>query len=84
MLEPESTRKRTHHLLRSHADRLYGELATTVVEKVFEVRSEEVDDEDVMESFLPEMVHLWYTDWKRCEPRDAGWTKPRGWTYSSH
>ena len=50
----------THHLLRSHTDRLDGELAPAHVEQVLEARPQQVDDEDVVQPFLPEVVYLGY------------------------
>ena len=49
---------RTHHLPRSHADGLDRELAPAHVEEVLEIGSEEVDDEDVVETLLTKVVHL--------------------------
>jgi hypothetical protein len=49
-------------LLRSHADGLDAELAATEVEEVFQVRTQEVNNEDVVETLLSEMVDLRNTD----------------------
>lgn len=38
----------TDHLLRSHHDRLDGELPAAEVEQILETRSQQVDDEDVV------------------------------------
>ena len=51
----------THHLLRSHTDRLDGELAPAHVEQVLEVGAEEVNDKDIVESLLSKVVDLWHT-----------------------
>ena len=57
--------RNTHHLLSGHAHRLDAELAVAHVEQVLETRPREVDDEDIMEPFLPEVVYLGYP---RCCP----------------
>ena len=48
----------THHLPRCHANSLYRELPPTHVEQVFEAGTQQVDDEDVVQPFLPEVVYL--------------------------
>lgn len=55
-------KKKTDHLLRSHANRLDAELAAAEIEKVFEVWAQKVDDENIVKALLPKMVDL----------RDAG------------
>lgn len=52
----------TYHLPCRHAYSLDGELAATHIEQVLQTRSEEIDDEDVVEAFLTKVVYL----------RDAG------------
>ena len=49
-------------MLCSHANSLDAELAAAEVEKVFQVRTQEVDDENVVETLLSEMVDLRNTD----------------------
>lgn len=49
-----------YHLLRGHAYGLDCELATTHVKEILKVRTEEVNDEDVVESLLSEIVYLRY------------------------
>lgn len=51
------------HLLGDHDDGLDGESATAVVEEVFKRRSEEVNDENVVETLLTEVVDIGYTGW---------------------
>ena len=51
----------THHLPCGHAHRLDRELASAHVEQVLQARAQQVDDEDVMEAFLPEVVYLGYS-----------------------
>ncbi len=46
------------HLLGNHDDSLDGESATAVVEEVFERRSEEVNNENVVETLLAEVVDI--------------------------
>jgi hypothetical protein len=41
-----------------HANGFDGKLAAAHIEKVFEIGSQEVDDEDIMEAFLAKIVHL--------------------------
>ena len=55
-------KKKTCHLFRSHANRLDAELAAAKVEEVFQVRAQEVDNENVVETLLTKMVNLRYTD----------------------
>ena len=38
----------SHHLPRGHADGLCGEFTATHVEEVFQARTEEVDDQNVV------------------------------------
>lgn len=35
-----------------------------MVEKVFERRAEEVDDEDVVKAFLAEVIDIWYAGYQ--------------------
>lgn len=53
----------TYHLPRCHADRLDRELAPAHVEEVFQARTKQVDDEDVVQALLPEVVYLRYPGW---------------------
>ena len=63
----------THHLLCCHAYRLNGELASTHVEEVLKIRTKQIDYEDIVESFLPEMVDLRNAHWKpQLEPQTRG------------
>ena len=47
-----------HHLSGSHADGLDVEFSVAHVEKVFETRSQKVDDENVVQSLLAKVVDL--------------------------
>jgi hypothetical protein len=47
-----------HHLSCSHADGLYRELLPVHVKKIFETGSEEVDDQDIVQTFLEKVVDL--------------------------
>lgn len=47
-----------YHLLGSHAHGLNRELTATHVEKVLEVRAEQVDDENIVQALLTEVVYL--------------------------
>ena len=49
-------------MLCSHTNSLDAELAAAEVEKVFQVRTQEVDDENVMQTLLSKMVDLRNTD----------------------
>lgn len=60
--------KNADHLLRSHANSLDAELPAAEVEKVFQVGTQEVDDENVMETLLSKMVGL----------RNTGYTGSKG------
>jgi hypothetical protein len=50
----------TDHLLGCHDDCLDRELAAAHVEEVFETRSEQVNNEDVVKALLTKVVDLWY------------------------
>lgn len=50
----------THHLFGRHTHRLDSELAPTHVKEVLQVGAQQVDDENVVETFLTEIVHLWH------------------------
>ena len=63
--DEEPQHEATHHLPRSHAHGLDRELPSAHVEQVLETRPKQVDDEDIMEPFLPEVVYLGYP---RCCP----------------
>ena len=54
----------TYHLLCCHAYRLDGELACAHVEEVLKIRTKQIDYEDIVESFLPEMEDLRNAHWK--------------------
>jgi len=59
-------------LLRRHANSLDAELAAAEVEEVFQVRTQEVNDEDIMETLLSKMMDL----------RNAGCAVSRGKGYT--
>jgi hypothetical protein len=50
--------RKTNHLFCGHAYGLDGELASAHIEEVLEVRTQQVDDEHIMESFLTEVVNM--------------------------
>ena len=52
------TRKKTNHLYRRHANGLDAELAATVIKQVFQVRTQHVNDENVVKAFLTKMMDL--------------------------
>ena len=54
-------------MLSDHDDRLDGESPSTVIEEIFQGRAEQIDDEDVVETLLPEVINI----------RNAGWERPR-------
>jgi len=51
-------RDKTNHLLRGHTNSLDAKLAPAEVEEVFQVRTQEVDDKNIMEALLSKMVDL--------------------------
>ena len=55
----------TDHLFGGQADCLNREFSAAHVEEVFKVGPEEVNDEDIVETFLSEVMHL----------RDTGYSK---------
>lgn len=48
----------TYHLLGDHDDRLDRELPVAVIEKILQAGSEEVDDQDVMQTLLAKVVDI--------------------------
>lgn len=50
--------EKTNHLFRSHANCFDGELAAAEVEEVFQVRAQEVNNENIVETLLTKMVDL--------------------------
>ena len=56
--DPRKGEGGTHHLLRSHANRLDGKLAPAHIEQVLKIRAKEVDDKDIVETLLAEVVYL--------------------------
>ena len=54
-----------YHLFGYHHDCLRGESPIAMVEQVFQTGPKQVDDEDVVEAFLPEIVHIWNASWER-------------------
>lgn len=48
-----------NHLFCYHDHRLNGEPPIAMVEEVFKRGSQEVNDEDVVETFLAEVVDVW-------------------------
>lgn len=66
-----------YHLFSSHADCLDCKLAPAHVKEIFQVGTEKVDNEHVVEAFLPKVVDL----------GDAGWgavSKGAGTTTRAH
>jgi hypothetical protein len=61
-------------LLRRHANSLDGELAAAEVEEVFQVRTQEVNDENIVETLLSKMVDLRNAD---CAASRGGGTHER-------
>lgn len=67
-----------HHLLGCHANGLDCEFTTAHVEQVFQVWSQEVDDENIVETLLTEIMHLRHASYTandehmRCQPRLPG------------
>jgi len=55
--------EKTNHLLCSHTNSLYAELAAAEVEEIFQVRTQEVNDENVVEALLSKMVDLRNADY---------------------
>lgn len=48
----------TYHLLCSHAHGFHSKLAPTHVEQVFEVGTEEIDNEDIVKALLSKVMDL--------------------------
>lgn len=55
---------RTHHLLRNHDTRLDGELSATHLKQILQAWSEEIDNQDVVETLLTKVVDLRDTGYK--------------------
>lgn len=58
-------------MLRCHTNSLNAELAAAEVEEVFQIRAQEVDDENVMETLLSKMVDLRNADCAASRGRSA-------------
>ena len=54
----QGRKKKTDHLFRSHANGFDAEFAVAEVEEVFQVRAQEVNNEDVVKTLLTKMVDL--------------------------
>jgi hypothetical protein len=49
----------THHLFCYHDNGFYGESPVAVVEEVLQRGTKKINDENVMQSFLPKIVDVW-------------------------
>ena len=47
-----------NHLFGDHHHRLDGETSVAMIEKVFQRRTEQVDDQNVVQAFLAEVVDI--------------------------
>lgn len=45
-------------MLRDHDDSFHGELAVAVIEEVFQAGAEQIDDQDVVQTFLSKVVDV--------------------------
>ncbi len=61
-----------YHLFRYHYNRLYRESSIAVIEEVFKTGAKEIYDEDVVETFLAEVIDVRYTSYK-CISRTHGY-----------
>lgn len=70
---------KTCHLFSGHAHSLDAELAVAHVEKVFQVRSQEVDDQDVMQPLRAIVLNLRDSNCRESRGKpESRWTdKPR-------
>ena len=53
------------NLFSRHTDRLDRKSSPTHVEQVFEVRTKLVNSKDIVQTFLAEVMDLWYTSYIR-------------------
>jgi hypothetical protein len=59
------TGKETHHLLSHHHNGLGGESTVAVIEEILEGRAEKVNNEDVVKTFLSEIVDIGNSGYKK-------------------
>lgn len=52
-------RKESHHLLRNHNHRLYGEFPVAMIEEIFQAWSQQVDNKDIVQTLLTEVINVW-------------------------
>ena len=50
------------HLIRQHQNCFQAEFPLTIIQKVFKRRPKQIDDHDVVITFYPKPVHIWYTN----------------------
>lgn len=55
---PRATEKRSYHLFGDHHHSLDGESPVAMVEEIFQARAQEIDHQDVVQTFLPEIIHI--------------------------
>lgn len=52
-----------YHLFRDHYHCFGRELSVAVIEQILQGRSEEVNDQNIMKTFLTEVIDIRYTGW---------------------
>lgn len=55
----------TYHLLSDHDNSLRGEASVTMIKQVFQTQTKQVNDKDVVKSFLPKVVDIWNSHWSK-------------------
>ena len=53
--------KRSYHLLGRHANSLDGKLPAAHIEEILQIRAEQVNNEDIVQSFLAKVMYLRHT-----------------------
>ena len=79
----------SYHLFRNHDNCLDRESSVAVIKKIFQAWSEEVNDQDVVESFLAKVIDIWYagckcqcsSEWERLETHGS---RPKSCRFGIH
>lgn len=55
---PTAMMNNPYHLFRDHYHSLDGESSVAVIEEIFQTRTQKIDHKDVVQTFLPEIIHI--------------------------
>lgn len=60
-----------HHLSGCHTHSLDSELPPTHIEKIFQTRPQQINDEDIVQALLPKMIYLWNPGWTQSDKSET-------------